>query len=142
MIENRKNSDESYQNSPLGARGHIIITNHTELLLQIEELRYLKNIQEDKLKQTFSELGNVINLVSMIKGESNNNSQNDLLKTGVNMAVDLVIDLTLGKFRSVKGFLSSVMVEKFTTLLINNNLGNMISGITQLIHKKKKQEII
>ncbi len=114
------------------------ITNHTELLLQIEELRYLKNIQEENLKQSFKTVSGTLDLLSIFKGSNNTNPEFDIAKVGLNTALDLIIDMVLGKHRSIKGFLSSVLVEKFSTMLVNNNLGNVISGITQLIHKKKR----
>jgi len=81
-----------------------------------------------------------LNLVSILKGTTKNENPLDFIKSGVNTVLDLIIGLALGKNRSIKGFLSAVLVEKFTTMLIDNNLTNIISGISMLMHRNKKMD--
>ena len=122
--------------------GNTPITKHSELLLRIAELKIEKYVQEEELKLTFKELVSTFNLVSIFKVATGTNKENPLefLKTGLQMVVDLIIDLILGKHRSIKGFLSAVLVEKFTSTLIDNNVVNLVSGISSLFNKKSEPE--
>lgn len=118
----------------------VTIVNHSQLILRIAELRMYKDIQENELKDSFKEVISTLNLISMFKEATNANRPMELAKSGVNMVLDLIIDLILGKHRSIKGYLSAVMVEKFTTMLVNNNLINIIYGINSLFTRKSQYE--
>jgi len=56
------------------------------------------------------------------------------------MLLNLITGLVLGKNRSIKGYLSAMMVERFTTMVIDNNLINIITGISSLIFRKRNQD--
>lgn len=116
------------------------IVNHSQLILRIAELRMYKNIQENELKDSFKEMASTLNLISFFKEAANVDHPMELAKSGVNMVIDLIIDLVLGKHKSIKGYLSAVMVEKFTTMLVNNNLINIIYGINSLFTRKSQYE--
>jgi len=118
----------------------VIITNHSELVLRIAELRMYKDIKETELQDSFKEIASTLNLISLFKEATNQDRPLELAKSGVNMVLDLIIDLILGKHRSIKGYLSAVMVEKFTTMLVDNNLINIISGINSLFNRKNQYE--
>jgi len=118
----------------------VIITNHSELVLRIAELRMYKDIQEVELQDSFKEIASTLNLISLFKEATNQDRPLELAKSGVNMVLDLIIDLILGKHRSIKGYLSAVMVEKFTSMLVDNNLINIISGINSLFNRKSQYE--
>lgn len=118
------------------------IKNHSELLLRLTELKSEKEIQEIALKYTFTEFIATIDLVSLFKrsNSSDNDQPKELLKTGLNMALNLVTGLVLGKNRSIKGYLSALMVERLTAMAVDNNIINIISGISSLIFRKRHQE--
>lgn len=116
------------------------ISNYEQLLTQIETLREEKDFQEDKLKNSFSEMLELLNIMSLFKVATKQEQPLELAKTGLNMILTLIIDLVLGKHRSIKGYLSAVMVEKITTVLINNNLTNIITGISSLFNRKTQYE--
>lgn len=116
------------------------ITNHTELLLRIAELKIDKDIQENELQNSFKEVVSSLNLISLFKAATNQDHPLEIAKSGVNMVLDLIIDVVLGKHRSIKGYLSAVLVEKFTTMLIDNNLINIITGISSLFSRKSQYE--
>lgn len=118
------------------------IRNHSELLLRLTELKSEREIQEIALKYTFTEFIATINLGSFFKGSntSDNDQPKELLKTGLNMALNLITGLVLGKNRSIKGYLSALLVERFTTMLVDNNIINIITGISSLIFRKRDQE--
>lgn len=115
------------------------IKNHAQLQLRIAELRMYKGIQEEELKITLKDAFTTLNIISIFKNAAVEQPL-QLAKSAVNMTLDLIIDLVLGKHRSVKGFLSSILVERFTSSLVDNNLMNIISTVTELIHRFKKRE--
>ncbi|MDO9152937.1 MAG: hypothetical protein Q7U47_04390 [Paludibacter sp.] len=115
------------------------IKNHAELLQRIEVLKTDRNYRKEELRFTFNKLVSLLDLISIFKKTPEKEQPIDIVKTGVNMAINLIVDLIFGKHRSIKGYLSSVLVEKFTTILIDNNLINIISGINSFFHRNKKQ---
>ncbi|MBP8967361.1 MAG: hypothetical protein KBG33_08220 [Paludibacteraceae bacterium] len=116
------------------------ITNHAALMRRIVELKADKSVQEVTLRITFLEMISTLDLMSIFSRKKSEDAPLNLMKTGVNMALDLTIDMILGKHRSVKGFLSSALVENFSRILINNNLINIISGISSLLNRKTQYE--
>lgn len=120
--------------------GQKTIATHAELVLQLAELRMQKGIQEDNLKNSFKDIVSGLNLLSIFSDTSNQNRPLGLAKMGVNMVLDLIIGLTMGKNRSVKGYLSAVILERFTSMIVDNNLLNIISGIRSLFSRKSQYE--
>jgi hypothetical protein len=118
------------------------ITNHSQLLLRIAELKAIKDIEEEELKISIRKFISTIDLVSFFKvGILNSGSHTaDLVKTGINMVLNLLISVIVGKHRSMKGFLSSILIEKFTSTLINNNLMGIIAAISSLLSRKNETE--
>lgn len=137
MSNNNQEQKAYYGNTTLT---RVRISNYEQLLTQIEALREEKDFQEDKLKNSFSEMLGLLNIMSLFKAATKQEQPLELAKTGLNMILTLIIDLVLGKHRSIKGYLSAVMVEKFTTVLINNNLTNIITGISSLFNRKTQYE--
>ena len=137
MSNNNQEQKAYYGNTTLT---RVSISNYEQLLTQIETLREEKDFQEDKLKNSFSEILGLLNIMSLFKATTKQEQPLELAKTGLNMILTLIIDLVLGKHRSIKGYLSAVMVEKFTTVLINNNLTNIITGISSLFNRKTQYE--
>lgn len=117
------------------------IINHAELLSRLTDLKSEREIQEMALKYTFTEFIATIDLVSLFKkkNDAGNDQPQELLKTGLNMALNMITGLIFGKNRSIKGYLSALMVERFTTMVVDNNLINIITGISSLIFKKRNQ---
>jgi len=118
------------------------ITNHADLLSRLTELKSARETQEVALKFTFTDLISSIDLVSFFKKSSTTNSgqSHELIKTGLNVVLNLITGLVLGKNRSIKGYLSALMVERFTTMVIDNNLINIVAGISSMIFKNNNQE--
>jgi hypothetical protein len=117
-----------------------VIINHVQLQLRIAELRMYKGIQEEELKLSLRDAFATLNLISIFRNATVEQPI-QLAKSAVNMTLDLIIDLVLGKHRSIKGFLSSILVERFTTSLVDNNLMTIISTVTGLINRFKKRDV-
>jgi hypothetical protein len=122
------------------------ICSHSELMLQIMRLKAEKLEGEKELSYKFKELVYTFNPVSLVKKSIHDLADDtdvkyDLAKIGLNVGANFLIDQLLGKNRSVKGFLSSLVVEKISSSYINNNLSSIIAGIGKLFTKKKIIEI-
>ena len=123
------------------------ISSHAELVLRIMDLKAEKFSREEDLKYTFKEFVSTLNPISMVKESlhqlaADRDVKFDLAKVGLNLGVDFIIDKVLGRNRSVKGFLSSVLIEKFSTLFLNNNISKIVSEISKLLHPNSEQETI
>lgn len=118
------------------------IVSHSELLQQLAGLKLQQEFQEDELKGLLGEFISTINLGVIFKSATNHQQTPDIAKMGLTMLVNLITGFVLGKNRSIKGYLSSVMVEKFTTSLIDHNLISIISTISSLFNKQKNENKI
>ena len=121
------------------------ISNLAELELHVQYLKTQKRQQETQLKTTFNELIDTLNPVSIAKESLHKLAgdlevQFDVVKMGLNVGANLIIDKVLGKHQSVKGFLSSIVMEKLSTIVINNNATDIVLGITDLIIGKPKED--
>ena len=116
------------------------IINHSELSLRIMQLKSEILLQEDELKHTFKEFLFTLNPITIVKDSihelaRDKEVQFDLAKVGLNVGADFLIDQILGRNRSIKGFLSSVLIEKLSNTFINKNTSGIISGISKFLNK-------
>lgn len=118
----------------------VIIVSHSQLIQRLAELRMDKDIRGKKLKVLFTEMATTLNLTTIFKEATNTERPMELAKSGINMIVNLIIDLVLGKHRSIKGYLSAVMLERFSAMLVDNNLINIIYGINSIFKRKSQYE--
>ena len=119
------------------------ILNHTELSLRIMELKSEVLLQQDNLKYTFKGFLFTLNPISIVKVSihelaKDKEVQFDLTKVGLNLGADFLINQVLGRNRSIKGFLSSVLLEKLSNTFINKNASGIISGISKLLSKNNQ----
>lgn len=119
------------------------ISNHGDLLISIAQLRVKKEEQEEDLKLIFREFANTLNPVMIAKQSlhelaTDSGVKVDVVKVGLNLGTSFLIDVVFGRSRSVKGFISSVILEKISTSLINNNVSKIISGVSSLLDKNPK----
>ncbi|MBA3900654.1 MAG: hypothetical protein H0X62_10675 [Bacteroidetes bacterium] len=125
---------------------NIGISNHKELVLHILQQKAEKFSHEVELRNAFKVFLHNIDPVTIIKGSikelaEDKEVQFDIAKVGLNMSTTFIIDQVLGKNRSIKGFIGSVLAEKLSTSLINYNFPTIFSGIAKLISKSPEQEI-
>ena len=121
------------------------ISGHVELLLRIRQLKVEKLRQENELKYTFREFANSLEPLSVVKRSLHKMTQDkevqfDLAKAGLNLSTNFIIGAVLGKYRGIKGFLSSVLLEKISTVFINNNVSEIIAGIDKLVYQNSEKE--
>ncbi|MGB4843171.1 MAG: hypothetical protein WBP16_01760 [Ferruginibacter sp.] len=110
------------------------ITDHTTLTQRIVQLREDKKIQEEELKQSVNTALSTLNPLIMLKQSlhefvQDKEVKSDIVKAGLNLGANLVIDKSLGKYKSIKGFLSSVLVESISTPLIYSGLAKLFPNL-------------
>ncbi len=91
--------------------------NYTDLIAQIKLIKFRRKIQEQDLSNSLTDFVSTLNPVSLIKDSIHNLVKDhevrfDLANAGVQLGSDIVIDMVLGRYRSIKGFVGSVLVEK------------------------------
>jgi hypothetical protein len=122
------------------------INNLLSLNQRIAELRFQKYIQEEELKVQLKDFVKTLNPLVMAKESirelaRDKEVQFDLTKVGLNMGANFLIEKVIGRNKSVKGFLSSILIEKVSTAFINNNAPKIISGIAKIFNKNTQQAI-
>lgn len=125
--------------------GNKSINGYSELKERISELKAEKVLREQELSTAFNNFNATFDPISIIKKSVRNLNQdqqlkNDVVKAGVNMGVNFVIDTVMGRRKSLKGFLSSVLLEKYSTLFIEKKLGGVLQGIGSIIKGTRKRE--
>ena len=121
------------------------ISNYRELELKIVELNQQKLIEEKELENSIHSLIKTINPVDILKNSlttltKDKTTQIDLAKLGLNLGANFIIEKALGKNESIKGFLSSVALELFSTPFIYSNSSKLIKGISNLFNRKAKKQ--
>jgi len=115
------------------------VSNHSELLMRIADLKEVKSRQEEELKITFSGLASTLNLVSLFSGKGPKENQSPSpVQSGVNKAIGLVFDIAFSRNRSIPGIIGSVLVSKVANALITKKLPTLILGIGSLFHRRRK----
>ena len=121
------------------------IHTYEELTLRITELITIKDAQEVELKSNVKELYESFQLKNILKNtvkdltDDKEFSQNGF-KATTGMATDFIIGKIFNKNNSVKGFITTLIVEKLLTPLIKNNKDKILSFITDVFAKYKNKE--
>jgi len=120
---------------------YAVISSYAELTSRINYLKSEKIRQEEELKSTFSEIFASLNLFSLMKGSLNKSTEKknvffNLIKVGLTMGSTFIMDKIIGRHRSFKGFLSSLLMEGFTALLINLDVLKIISAVNGFMSQK------
>ena len=121
------------------------ISNYDELSLKLAELNSLKTIQEAELKSNLKEVYQSFQIKNLIKSTvkdlaSDKEFRQDGLKAATGMATDLLVGRLFNKNNSIRGFITTLLVEKLAMPLIKNNKDKVISFITDLISKHKNKD--
>ena len=93
---------------------------HAELLQKILQLQQQKKQQEQTIKMQFQDLTTALNPVALVKESILNlvaekEVQQGVAKVGINVVANFVIEKILGRNNSIKGYISSLLVEKMST---------------------------
>lgn len=93
------------------------LNEHEALLFQISKLRLEKKIQEEELKDAWKNFADSMNPVAIVKDSLHKLTHDPEIKTEMGSAAmhagaSLIIGKVLGKHRSIKGYIASVIVER------------------------------
>lgn len=110
----------------------------------ISQLRTDKLNQEIELKILVNEIIDSLSIISIMKTTiqelvKDKEVQIDVIKLGLKTSANYLLEKVVGRNRTVKGFLASILIEKITNSLINNNSVSIISGLTDFFNPKSKQ---
>lgn len=122
-----------------------IISKHTDLKMLIEQIRESKEIQEKELKESFKEFAHALSPVEVAKSTlhtlvKDKEVQFDLVKGGMTLGANFIIESIFNRNNSVKGFLGSAILERVSTTLISTHAPQIIIGITELFAGKNNKE--
>src|ERR1017187_1114693 len=108
------------------------IHTYEELTHRITELTTIKDAQEIELKSNVKELYESFQLKNILKNtvkdlaNDKGFSQNGF-KAATDMATDFIVGKIFNKNNSIKGFITTLLVEKLLTPLIKNNKDKILS---------------
>ena len=110
------------------------ISSYPELVLHIMHLKQEKFRQEDEIKYTIRELTFLFNPLVIAKKTLHDLAQDsqvkfDMAKVGLDMVITMLISRVLGNRSGIKGFLGKLLIGKFSSSIIYNNLSKVITGI-------------
>lgn len=105
-----------------------------DLNCEIEYLQSLRTQQEQAISDSFFAVAHAVNPVTLMKDAihglaSVRPTNGDIVSIGTNIGSNYVIEKVLGKNRSIKGFVSALIVEKLSTELINRNAPQMLNQV-------------
>lgn len=110
------------------------VNEHEALLLKISELRLEKEHQEEELKLAWRNFASSMNPVDIVKNSLYKLTHDPEIKTelgsaAMNAGASLLIGKVLGKHRSIKGYIASVIVEKLYFSFVGSPLFRAVTGI-------------
>ncbi len=114
------------------------IISKSDLTTRMVQLQAEKQVLEQQMKGSLEDLVDSISPARAIRnivGDvlSDKEIHHNLTSLGLHMGANLITYKVLGKNKSIKGYLSSALVQQITTTLINNNMPAILTGINLLI---------
>ena len=119
------------------------ISNHTQLMYAIMQTNASKVEQEEEIKYQLKEIYYSFQPATLIKNAIRNvmsdaENQKNLAQTALEIGIDYIIRLVFQKKSSFKGFLSSILMEKVTRFIFNNESDLINTGINKFGDLLKK----
>lgn len=114
------------------------ISSYPELVLHIMHLKQEKFRQEEEIKYTIKELIALLNPISMIKNgiremALDSEAKFDLAKVGLDIVTSLLINRLMMNTSGIRGLIGKLLVGKFSSSFIYNNISKVVSGIRNRI---------
>ena len=121
------------------------ITTYEELTLRIAQLNQLKDTQEVELKNNLKSVYENFQLKNILKNTvkdlaADKQFRQDGIAAATGLATDMVVGRLFNKNNSIKGFITTLLVEKLALPLIKNNKDKILSFITNLVSKEKNKD--
>ena len=115
------------------------ISNYPELLLHIMHLKQEKFRQEDEIKYTIREIIFLLNPITMVKKAVHDLAEDseakfNMAKVGLDVGINMLLNRIWRNKGGIKGFIGKLIIEKFSSTFIGNNLSKIVSGIRNRVH--------
>lgn len=113
------------------------ISNHTQLMHSIMQLNASKAEQEEEIKYQLKEIYYSFEPSTLVKNALKNalhnpETQKNLAQTALEIGTDFIISKVFKKGNSIKGFVSSILMEKVASFAINGKSELINNGIEKL----------
>jgi hypothetical protein len=113
------------------------ITNHTQLMYAIMQVNASRAEQENEIKYQIKEIYYSLQPATLIKKAVENvihspETQKSLAQVGIAMGTNFLINKLFKKGTSLKGFFSSMIVEKIADYAFNSNSDFINNGIGKI----------
>lgn len=110
------------------------ITSYASLLVRMEVLKAERKLHENNLDELSKEFVESLNPTKKIKGFLNvmaadKEVQTDISKIAVKAGTDFLIGKTFGKYRTIAGFVGSLILENVSTGFLNKRIYNLINSV-------------
>ena len=120
------------------------VSTHEDLMDLILVMRESKDCQELALNECFKDFAHSLSPFELLKSAVHELSEDkgvqfDLVKGGMNLGANYLIENVLTKKGGFKGFISSVVLEKLSSSFIEANAGSIIARVTNFFSSKNKQ---
>lgn len=117
------------------------ITGYQDLQERIEDLRNESSKAQQDMESAFDRVVTGLDPVTLVKGSVQQLSRDhglkmDVVKAGMNMGANFLIDKMMGRRKSLKGFLSSILLEKYSHLLIEKGVPGIIQAVANTLKTK------
>lgn len=118
------------------------IKSHIDLRYRIMFLKNKKAEQEEKILREAKELYYSVQPASMFQKAyhaiaDDREVQGDIKTLGVKTIVEFLINKFLNKNNNLKGFITSAIVQRMASKLIDNNSDSIMSGINKFVSALK-----
>lgn len=113
------------------------ITNHTQLMYTIMQVNASKAQQEDEIKHQLKEIYYSLQPAALIKKAVGNilhspETQKTVVQSAFALGTEFLIGKVFKRGASLKGFLSSMVVEKIADYALNKNPDFITNGIDKV----------
>ncbi len=120
------------------------ITGYQDLQERIEDLRNESSKAQQDMESAFDRVVTGLDPVTLVKSSVQQLSRDhglkmDVVKAGMNMGANFLIDKIMGRRKSLKGFLSSILLEKYSQLFIEKGVPGIIQAVANTLKTKAER---
>lgn len=114
------------------------VTTYQDLTNMIETSKTSKGVQDDALIESMKNFANAMSPIQVAKSTLHDlirdkDVQFDLLKGSMVLGSKFIIEKFVNRQDSIKGFLSSVIIENMSSSFIEKNAPQIVLGMTKMI---------
>lgn len=120
------------------------ITGYKDLQERIEGLRNESSRAERDMELAFERVVRGLDPVTLVKSSVQQLNRDhglkmDVVKAGINLGATFLIDKMMGRGKSFKGFLSSIVLEKYARLFVEKGVPGIIQVVASTLKTKTER---